>query len=113
LSKILNKVSSDTTRRRKTEPATHGDFEPGRNALPSGGNQTITTKVGYVPPLKAQPIRKRKDIIPDRTYNFETPPDPVPSRAIKKHINAEVVVVGAGIAGLSATLESRRFLEKQ
>ncbi len=64
----------------------------------------IETKIGYLPPLKASPIRKRKDVIPERTYNFEVPPDPIPSHDIKKHINAEVVVVGAGIAGLSAAL---------
>ena len=45
-------------------------------------------------------------MVPERTYNFEIPPDPIPSSDIKKHINAEVVVVGAGIAGLSAALSA-------
>jgi fumarate reductase flavoprotein subunit len=43
-------------------------------------------------------------MIPERIYDFEAPPDPVRASDIKKHVNAEVVVVGAGIAGLSAAL---------
>jgi len=66
----------------------------------------ISTKVGYLPPLKPPPVRNRKDIVPEMIYNFETPPDPIPSSDIKKHIDAEVVVVGAGIAGLSAALSA-------
>jgi len=64
----------------------------------------IDTRIGYLPPLKAPPIRKRKDIVPERMYDFEIPPDPITSGDIKRHINAEIVVVGAGIAGLSAAL---------
>jgi len=64
------------------------------------------TNVGYLPPFKASPVRKRKDIVPERKYNFEMPPDTVPPTAIKERINAEVVVVGAGIAGLSAALSA-------
>jgi fumarate reductase flavoprotein subunit len=89
-----------------TKPVIRSAFEIGRNTLPSGGNEVISTKIGYLPPLKAQTIRKRKDIIPERTYSFEVPPDPIPSSDIKKYINAEVVVVGAGIAGLSAALST-------
>jgi fumarate reductase flavoprotein subunit len=65
-----------------------------------------STDVGYVPPLTSPPIRLRKDVIPERIYNFEIPPEPIPSRDIKKYIDAEVVVVGAGIAGLSAALSA-------
>ena len=99
-------VSSSTSHLHNTVPIIHGDFKDGRNALSPGVNETISTKVGYVPPLKAQPIRKRKDIIPERTYSFETPPDPIPPGNIKKHVNAEVVVIGAGIAGLSAAISA-------
>ena len=62
--------------------------------------------MGYLPPLKAPPVQKRKDIIPERKYAFELQPDPVPSSDIKKYIDVEVVVVGAGIAGLSAALSA-------
>jgi fumarate reductase flavoprotein subunit len=51
-------------------------------------------------------MRIRKDRIPDRTFNYERPPDPIPSDDIKKKINAEVVVVGAGIEGLSAAISA-------
>ncbi len=68
--------------------------------------EVILTKIGYLPPLKAPPIRKRKDMVPEPKYNFEVPPAPIPSGDIKKYINADVVVVGAGIAGLSAALSA-------
>jgi fumarate reductase flavoprotein subunit len=106
LSKKIIKISSGISRLRKIEPVIHTDFKTGQNVFPPGANETIMTKVGYVPPLKAQPIRKRKDVIQDRTYHFEIPPDPIPSGNIKKHINTEVVVAGAGIAGLSAALSA-------
>ena len=66
----------------------------------------ISTKVGYLPPLKSPPVRNRKDIVPERIYSFETPPDPIPSSDIKKYIDTDVVVIGAGIAGLSAALSA-------
>jgi fumarate reductase flavoprotein subunit len=66
----------------------------------------INTRIGYLPPLKAPPLRKRKDALPERTCDFEIPPDPIPPGEIKKHIDAEIVVVGAGIAGLSAALSA-------
>ena len=90
----------------KTKHVIRGNFKTGRKTLPSGGSEIISTKIGYLPPLKAQPILKRKDMIPEKTYNFEVPPDPIPSSNIKKCINAEVVVIGAGIAGLSAALSA-------
>jgi fumarate reductase flavoprotein subunit len=73
---------------------------------PQQESKLISTKVGYLPPLKPPPVKNRKDIVPERIYNFEIPPDPIPSRDIKKYIDAEVVVVGAGIAGLSAALSA-------
>ncbi len=80
--------------------------ESGQKTLPSGGNEAILTKVGYLPPLSPPPLRKRKDMVPERIYGFEIPPDPIPSGDIKKNVNAEVVVVGAGIAGLSAAISA-------
>ena len=74
--------------------------------MPSGGSGVILTKIGYVPPLSPPPMRIRKDRVPERTYNFEMPPDPIPSGDIKKKMTAEVVVVGAGIAGLSAAISA-------
>jgi fumarate reductase flavoprotein subunit len=64
----------------------------------------IDTRIGYLPPLKASPIRKRKDMVPERTFSFEVQPEPIPSDHVKEFINAEVVVIGAGIAGLSAAI---------
>jgi fumarate reductase flavoprotein subunit len=45
-------------------------------------------------------------MVPEKIYDFEIPPEPIPSGDIKKHIDAEVVVVGAGMAGLSAALSA-------
>jgi fumarate reductase flavoprotein subunit len=36
----------------------------------------------------------------DKKYNFETPPDTIPENEITADINAEVIVIGAGTAGL-------------
>jgi fumarate reductase flavoprotein subunit len=100
LSGKSNRKSSGKSRLRDSKPVT------GLQPLPSEGKNTISTRVGYLPPLKAPPIRKRKDIIPERKYDFELPPNPVPSSDIKNYIDADVVVVGAGIAGLSAALSA-------
>jgi fumarate reductase flavoprotein subunit len=43
---------------------------------------------------------------PEQTYDFEIPPDPIRSGDIKENITAEVVVIGAGVAGLSAALSA-------
>jgi fumarate reductase flavoprotein subunit len=45
-------------------------------------------------------------MVPEQIYDFEIPPDPIPSGNIREYITAEVVVVGAGIAGLSAALSA-------
>lgn len=73
---------------------------------PQQEKKIINTRVGYLPPLKPPPVKNRKDIVPERIYSFEFPPDPVPFSEIKKYIDAEVVVVGSGIAGLSAALSA-------
>jgi fumarate reductase flavoprotein subunit len=57
-------------------------------------------------PPSAMRYKPRKDVLPDRTYNFEKPPDSVPASAIKETIAAEVVVVGGGLSGLSAALSA-------
>jgi fumarate reductase flavoprotein subunit len=62
--------------------------------------------VGHLPPRVAPPARRRKDIVPDREYSFEKPPAPVPAGDIREKIDAEVVVVGAGMSGLSAALSA-------
>lgn len=38
------------------------------------------------------------------TYSFETPPAPIPSSEIKESVTADIVVVGAGISGMTATM---------
>jgi fumarate reductase flavoprotein subunit len=60
--------------------------------------------VGYLPVGAPDPVRPRKDRIQSRIYDFEMPPAPVPASEIKHSVNAEVVVVGAGVAGLSAAV---------
>jgi fumarate reductase flavoprotein subunit len=74
------------------------------NALPSGVNELPPTEVGLLPPQIAPPLRRRKDMVPERVYSFEIPPGPIPAGDIKEHIDTDVVVIGAGIAGLSAAL---------
>ena len=62
--------------------------------------------VGNLPPRTAPPIRKRKDMVPEREYGFEKPPAPVLAADIKETIETEVVVVGAGVSGLSAAVSA-------
>ncbi len=57
--------------------------------------------VGWRPP-----IPKRKDMVPEVKYSFETPPPPIPASNIKETVTEEVVVVGAGVSGLSAALSA-------
>ena len=45
-------------------------------------------------------------MVQEREYSFEIPPDPIPASDIKEQVDAEVVVVGAGMAGLSAALSA-------
>ncbi|AFV10365.1 fumarate reductase flavoprotein subunit [Thermacetogenium phaeum DSM 12270] len=40
-------------------------------------------------------------------YSFEVPPEPIPAKNIKKTLEADVVVVGAGLSGLSAAVRAR------
>jgi fumarate reductase flavoprotein subunit len=89
-----------------TSSVTKNKLKTRRKALPSVSDEVILTKVGYLPPLKRPPIKKRKDIVPERIYHFEIPPEPIPKGHIKKHISTEIVVVGAGIAGLGAALSA-------
>jgi len=65
------------------------------------------TEVGSLPPRIAPQLQRRKDMVPEREYSFEIPPDPIPASDIKVQIDTEVVVVGAGMAGLSAALSAR------
>jgi len=67
-----------------TEHVTQNDTKRGQKTLLSGSNEVIRTKVGFLPPLSPPPMRIRKDRIPDRTFNYEKPPDPIPSDDIKK-----------------------------
>ncbi|MGI6209674.1 MAG: FAD-dependent oxidoreductase, partial [Anaerolineae bacterium] len=41
---------------------------------------------------------------PATTYSWETPPDPIPAEDITETVDADVVVVGAGVAGVLAAL---------
>ena len=62
--------------------------------------------VGYIPLGIPPAMRKRKDMVLPPQYSFEIPPVPIPPADIKENIDAEVVIVGAGIAGLSAALSA-------
>ena len=42
----------------------------------------------------------------ERKYSFETPPAPIPAKDIKEIINADIVVAGAGPAGLAAAVSA-------
>ncbi len=106
MSRNSNGKSITTPRPRGAESAIRNESKSGQKTLPSRGNEAILTKIGYLPPLSPPPMRTRKDRVPDRTFNFEIPPDPISSGDIKKNVNAEVVVVGAGIAGLSAAISA-------
>jgi fumarate reductase flavoprotein subunit len=106
LKKNSNKISLSTSHHRAPKTVIRNGLGTEKKALPSRENEIISTKIGYLPPLKAPPIQKRKDKIPERLYSFETPPDPIRANDIKEIINTEVVVIGAGIAGLSAALSA-------
>lgn len=58
-----------------------------------------------VPPHGWQ-VKGRKDIVAERKYGFETAPEPIRSQDIRETVTADVVVVGAGLAGLSAALSA-------
>jgi fumarate reductase flavoprotein subunit len=51
--------------------------------------------------------RTRKDVVPERVYSFENPPEPIPASDIKETKSAEVLVVGGGLAGMSAAIAAR------
>jgi fumarate reductase flavoprotein subunit len=69
-------------------------------------NDLNSIVVGYLPSGAPPVVRRRKDMVPERQYSFETPPSPILPDDIKEVINTEVVVVGSGIAGLSATVSA-------
>ncbi len=69
-------------------------------------NDLSSIVVGYLPLGIPPPVRRRKDLVPERQYGFEIPPAQIPAADIQKIIDADVVVVGAGVAGLSAALEA-------
>ena len=90
---------------KEPESAVRGEPIVEQRSAPAG-DASISTKIGFLPSFKAEPIRKRKDQVRDRTYGFEIPPDLIPSGDIREHREAEVVVIGAGIAGLSAAISA-------
>ena len=72
-----------------------------------GSNDDLSQiEIGQLPPRIAPPFKRRKDMIPEREFSFEKPPAPIPSSDIRERIDTEVVVVGAGMAGLSAALSA-------
>lgn len=62
--------------------------------------------VGFLPSGRAPVMRRRKDMVRQPRYDFETPPVPIRPIDIKEQVEADIVVVGAGIAGLTAALSA-------
>jgi fumarate reductase flavoprotein subunit len=58
------------------------------------------------PPVGRVGLPTRKDIVPERKFSFEIPPDPIPPNNIKKTINTDVLVVGGGISGICTALSA-------
>jgi fumarate reductase flavoprotein subunit len=78
----------------------------GKIASPSVDQELTSIAVGHLRSGTSPPLRKRRDMVPERKFSFEIPPSPIPESAIKKSIGAEVVVIGAGLAGLSAAISA-------
>jgi fumarate reductase flavoprotein subunit len=60
---------------------------------------------GKIRPTRVVP-EKRKDMVPERKYSFETSPPPFPKSDVSESVTTEVVVVGGGLSGLSAALSA-------
>jgi fumarate reductase flavoprotein subunit len=64
-------------------------------------------------------VLRRKNIVPERQFSFEIPPEPIPSGDIKETVSTEIVIVGAGISGTCAAVSAAEegakviLLEKQ
>lgn len=59
------------------------------------------------PEYLGAPLHRRKDIFPERKYSFETSPAPIRENEIKQTVTTQILVIGAGLAGLSAALSAR------
>ena len=74
-------------------------------------NDGTTTQIGgssisvNVPPM-GWTVQARKGRVPERHFSFEKVPAPIRARDIKETKTAEIVVVGAGLAGMSAALSA-------
>lgn len=74
-------------------------------------NDGTTTQIGgssisvNVPPM-GWTVQARKGRVPERHFSFEAAPAPIRARDIKEIKTAEIVVIGAGLAGMSAALSA-------
>lgn len=65
----------------------------------TGCNSSSTNESSSTAAAKEEPLE-------EQTWSFETPPDPIPDDKIKEVLDADVVVVGAGVAGITAALSA-------
>ena len=77
-----------------------------RKTAAVSGATAVTAAFGYGA-VKSEaaaisPQGSTKDLPQGCVVNPEIPPDPIPESSIKSTLNADVVVVGTGVAGLSA-----------
>ena len=64
----------------------------------------IIHPLGGIKEVKAKDIQAVKDT-PEK-WAFEVPPPPIPKASIKEVINTDVIVMGAGIGGLAASMSA-------
>jgi len=85
---------------------------PGGKGPPPGGKggspkfKLVDQEGDMGPPQLGSPGGRRKNPAPELKYSFEIPPAPIPAEQISQVFNADVIVVGGGMAGMSAALRA-------
>jgi NADPH-dependent 2,4-dienoyl-CoA reductase/sulfur reductase-like enzyme len=76
---------------------------PSRN-FGSGRGRLFEDEPG---PPELSSFAAENQTVPQRKYSFETVPDPIPADKFAENFTADVIVVGGGMAGMSAALSAR------